>query len=62
MKKTRVGSAGCLLAVALVMAACVPVLNPESESRYGENGERLVNLALNMGGGGGGAAAQTAPG
>jgi hypothetical protein len=56
MKKLSISNAGGVMtalalvsALALGLAACVPALNPESDVQYGENGERLVNLALNMG-------------
>jgi hypothetical protein len=61
MKKVSIGNGGGVLTalalvctLALALATCAPELDPESEVQYGENGERLVNLALNMGGGGGG--------
>ena len=53
MNKLRFGTAAGLIIAALLLAACTPpTLDTGSEVQYGENGERLVNLTLSMGGNG----------
>ena len=51
MNKLHFGTAVGLIIAALALTACTPpTLDTESEVQYGENGERLVNLTLAMGG------------